>query len=50
VFWPFFPKWIELPFERNTALLSGFSSVTNITFVQSNSIQVNGRSTISLVR
>jgi hypothetical protein len=39
---------IELPFERNTAYHSGFSSVRNINFVQNISIQVKGRSTESL--
>jgi hypothetical protein len=33
---------IELPFERNTTYLSGYSSVRNITFVQNTSIQLNG--------
>jgi hypothetical protein len=41
---------IELLFERNTAYPSGFSSVRNITFVQSSSIKVKGRSTADLVR
>jgi hypothetical protein len=41
---------IEQTFERNTAYLSGFPCVRNITFVQNISIQVNGRSTVSLVR
>jgi hypothetical protein len=41
---------IELPVERNTPYLSVFSYVRIITFVQNSSIQVNGRSSISLVR
>jgi hypothetical protein len=41
---------IELAFERNTAYLSGFSIVRNITFVQNSSIEVKGRSNISFVR
>jgi hypothetical protein len=41
---------IELPLESNTAYLSGFPCVRNITFVQHSSVQVNGRSTVSLVR
>jgi hypothetical protein len=45
-----FPVVIELPFERNTAYLSRFSCVKNVTFVQNSSIQVNGGSTVSLVR
>jgi hypothetical protein len=40
---------IELSVERNTAYLSGFPSVKNITFVQNASNQVN-RSSISLGR
>jgi hypothetical protein len=41
---------IQLPFERNTAYLSGFSSVRNITFVENSSIEVNERTTVSLLR
>jgi hypothetical protein len=41
---------IELPIERNTADLSGFSSGRNIHSVQNSSIQVTGRSTEYLGR
>jgi hypothetical protein len=41
---------IELTLKRNIASLSGFYSVKNIIFVQNSSFQVNGRSTVSLVR
>jgi hypothetical protein len=41
---------IELPVERNTAYLSVFSCVWNITIVPNSSIQVNGRNTVSIVR
>jgi hypothetical protein len=41
---------IELPFERKTAYLCGFSSVRNKTFVQNSSIKVNGRSSVSVGR
>jgi hypothetical protein len=41
---------IELPDERNTACHSVFSCVRNITFIPNSSIQVNGKSTASLVR
>jgi hypothetical protein len=44
------PVRIELPFARNTAYLSGFSSSGNINIVQHSSIQVMGRSSVSLVR
>jgi hypothetical protein len=44
-----FPMRSELPFDRNTAYFSG-SSVKNITIVQNCTFQVNGRSTVSLVR
>jgi hypothetical protein len=46
----FFPVKTELPFDRNKAYLSGFSSVININFAQNSSIQVNGGSTILLLR
>jgi hypothetical protein len=42
-----FPMRFELPFERNTAYLSGFLSVRNISFVQNSSIHVKGRSSVS---
>jgi hypothetical protein len=45
-----FPVRTELPFENNTAYLSGYSCLRSITFVQNSSIQVNRRRTISLVR
>jgi hypothetical protein len=45
-----FPMIIEFPFERKTACLSGFSSVRNISFVQNGSTQVNGSSTVSLLK
>jgi hypothetical protein len=41
---------IELPFERNTAYLSAISGLRTIIFVQNSSIEVNGRSTVSLGR
>jgi hypothetical protein len=41
---------IELPFERVTPYPSVFSSARNVTFVQNSSIQVNGRSPVSLGR
>jgi hypothetical protein len=41
---------IELPSERNTAYLLGFSSVKNITIVQNSSIQVSGISLVDLGR
>jgi hypothetical protein len=40
----------QLPFDRNTAHLSVFSTVRNIIIEQNSSIQVNGGITISLVR
>jgi hypothetical protein len=40
---------IEITFKRNTAYLSGFSSGKNFTFVQTGSILVKGRNTVSLV-
>jgi hypothetical protein len=46
----YFPVRIELTFERNTAYLSGFQCVSNISFVQNSSIQMKGRSTVYLVR
>jgi hypothetical protein len=45
---PLVPRRIELPFERNTAYLLGFSSVRNISFLQNSSIQVNWGNTVSL--
>jgi hypothetical protein len=45
-----FPRRIELPFERNTDYLSGFSSVRNSSLVEKGSIQVNGRSTVYVGR
>jgi hypothetical protein len=47
---PCFPLRREWTCERNTAYLSVFSWMRNITFVQNGSIQVNGRRTLSLVR
>jgi hypothetical protein len=41
---------MEWACERNTAYLSVFSWMRNITFVQNGPIQVNGRRTLSLVR
>jgi hypothetical protein len=41
---------VHLPVERNTAYPSVFLWVRNITFLQKSPIQVNGRSTVSLVR
>jgi hypothetical protein len=40
----------ELPVERNTAYLSGFSTVKNITFVQNNCFPVNGSNMVPLGR
>jgi hypothetical protein len=45
-----FPVRIELPFAKNTAYLSGFSRSGNINIVQHSSIQVTGRSSVSVVR
>jgi hypothetical protein len=46
----FFPMRIELPFEGNTVYVSGFSSVRNINTVQKSSVQMYGKTNISLVR
>jgi hypothetical protein len=41
---------IALLYEGNTAYFTGFSNVTNITFVENSSIKVKGRISVSLGR
>jgi hypothetical protein len=44
------PMKIELPFDRNIVYNWGLSNMRHITFVQNSTIQVDGKSTVCLVR